>query len=421
MSTYLRKCIDIAPTAVISPQDNPPNDYRKLVKESWWPALRATTSWARFWADWPSLQPVPGQDPDGPSVVALDAQVEAALADGMQIIMLPYRYPRWSNGTADIVKESIADDLFFPQDRVATLSSFVAWRPGTPGRPNYKTHEYRMPIDGFKPGSAWADFVAWLWERYADRLAAFEVVNEPNGQLWPQRSTVESTDINVVWGTAGTSSLTAPAVADMITTVDALARRRSNPPILLAPSCSDSVATTARTVTPTLALGDALLTALEQRGFTADDRWIWSYHNYIDVERKMQQVVDLRRLLAERGWAGRRLDGGPEMWATEGGCRLAAMITRWRPALGGRDATAAEQRVYQGLVMTEALSRHHYAKGAGAGVGMMTQYTTYADSFNSGVLEAGAGGAPRPALKSWCDVPEYFAAPVQRAAWRPQL
>ena len=72
-------------------------------------------------------------------------------------------------------------------------------------------------------------------------------------------------------------------------------------------------------------------------------------------------------------------------------------------------------------MITEALSRHHYAKGAGAGVGMLTQYTTYADGFNSGVLEARAPEAPRPALKAWSDVPEYVAAPVQRAAWRPQL
>ena len=74
-------------------------------------------------------------------------------------------------------------------------------------------------------------------------------------------------------------------------------------------------------------------------------------------------------------------------------------------------------------MLTESLSRHHYAKGAGAGVGMLTQYTTYADpSFDAGVLDAaGVGGAVRPALKSWCDVPEYVAAPVQRAAWRPQL
>ena len=50
-----------------------------------------------------------------------------------------------------------------------------------------------MPPDGFGPDSKWCAFVTWLWNRYADRLAAFEVVNEPNGQLWPQRSTGKAT------------------------------------------------------------------------------------------------------------------------------------------------------------------------------------------------------------------------------------
>ena len=87
----------------------------------------------------------------------------------------------------------------------------------------------------------------------------------------------------------------------------------------------------------------------------------------------------------------------------------------------GRELTAAEQLDYQALVLTEALSRHHSAKGVGAGVGMLTQYTTYADGFNSGVLESAvSGGAPRRALAAWNAVPEYVSPPAQRAAWRPQ-
>jgi hypothetical protein len=53
---------------------------------------------------------------------------------------------------------------------------------------------------------------------------------------------------------------------------------------------------------------------------------------------------------------------------------------------------------------------------------MLTQYTTYADGFNSGVLESFmSGGAPRPALAAWSAVPEYVGAPqLQRVDWRPQ-
>src|SRR5690349_12071916 len=127
MSTFLRKCIDIAPTAVITPGPFVANDYRNLRQQPWWPALRATTSWLRLWADWPAVQRVGDQPPgygDGAaSVNALDAQIDAARADGMQIILMPYRYPRWANGTKDIAG-GLSDWEFFPWDRHARLAQY---------------------------------------------------------------------------------------------------------------------------------------------------------------------------------------------------------------------------------------------------------------------------------------------------------
>ena len=132
-------------------------------------------------------------------------------------------------------------------------------------------------------------------------------------------------------------------------------------------------------------------------------------------------VVDLRKCSVKGGWAGRQLDGGPEVWCTEGGCRLAAMNTRFSTPLG-HTLTDSERKHYQALVLTESLSRHHFAKGAGAGVGMLTQYTTYADTASTAESSTPQRRRrPRPALTAWCDVPEYHAAPVQRAAWRPQF
>jgi hypothetical protein len=344
--------------------------------------------------------------------------------------MMPYRYPRWTNGTEGI-PTGPSDYNFEPWDRHARYAQYLDFLAGNRPNQSWKNFHYRMPSDGFGPDSRWGRFVAWLWERYADRLAAFEVVNEPNLQIWPQRSPVDTDELGAKWGTTGTRLLITPAVAEMMITVDSIARAHPGP-LLLAASTSDSdTADVPRSTTishknPYAGSADpfveSLLRHLDQRGFVADDRWIWSFHNYADMERDQQHVVYLRRILAERGWAGRQLDGGPELWSTEGGCRINAMITRFRPALGGRDATADEQRVYQGQVLAEAIARHHYAKGAGAGVGMLTQYTTYADvNFNSGLLEAASqGGAGRPALTAWSAVPEYVAAPVQRAAWRPQ-
>jgi len=435
MSTYLRKCLDIAPTAVITPGPNVPNDYRNLRLQPWWPALRATTSHLRLIADWPSLQHSagpPGSAPaDLPCLDALDKQLEAAHADGMEIILFPYRYPRWANGTLGI-PDGPSNWNFEPWDRHARYQQYVDFLAGRRPQQTWKAWEYRMPLDGFGPDSAWGRYVAWLWERYADRLTAFEVVNEPNLQVWPQRSPVDTDDLAAKWGTEGTHLVITPAVAEMMTTVDALAKTHPGP-LLLAPSCSDSdIDDIPRSTTISHSnehadsadpFAESLLSHLEQRGFKADDRWIWAFHNYADIERDQHHIAHLRRLLIERRWSGRQLDGGPELWATEGGCRPNALNSttgRIRLALG-RALTTAEQLEYQAIVLTEGLSRHHRAKGDGIGVGLMTQYTTYTDGFNSGVLEtAASGGAPRPALAAWCAMPEYVAAPVQRAAWRAQ-
>ena len=430
MSTYLRKCLDIAPTAQTQPA--PPsgpfvaNDYRNLRLQSWWPGLRATTSYLRVLADWPSVQnssDPPGSHPkDEWPLAALDGQIEAAHSDGMKIILLPYRYPRWANETAGI-PGGPPDWDFHPWDRFARLADYLAFRAGTRMNPGSKAWEYGTPPEGFGPGTAWAGYVAWLLDRYGDRIAALEVVNEPNLQLWPQRSQVETDVFDTKWGVGDTRPVVAEHVAEMIETADVLCRARGDRWDLLAPGCSDSETVTLQRYqtiahpNPTLTetFTGALLAALKSRGFAADERWVWAYHNYTDFERDRRHVVDLRQLLESGGWSGRRLDGGPEVWCTEGGVRLTAMGSRFATTNEG------ERRNLQARVMTEGLSRHHYAKGAGAGVGMITQYTTYADGFNSGVLEtAASGGVPRPALAAWCNVPEYVASPVQRAAWRPQ-
>jgi hypothetical protein len=437
MSTYLRKCIDIAPTAVVTPGPFVANDYLNLRRQPWWPGLRATTSWLRLWADWPTVQRVAGQPPGygeggAASLGALDAQIDAAHADGMQIILMPYRYPRWANGT-EHVASGVPDWEFFPWDRHARLAQYKEFRAGTRPQQTWKAFEYRLPPEGHGPGTLWAAYVEWLWDRYADRIAAFEVVNEPNGQLWPQRSPVDTDDFDARWGTEGTTLVSAPAVAEMMITVDAIARRHPGGPLLLAPSTSDSdINTVLRYTTISHAneyapffdpFVESLLAALGQRGFVADDRWVWSFHNYSDVERKQHHAAYLRKVLTAGGWRGRQLDGVPEMWCTEGGCRLVGANARFRVLNGNVDLPEGRRKEYQAQVVTEALARHHYAKGAGTGIGMVTQYTTYADpGFDCGIRDAARdGGAERPAFAAWCAVPEYHPAPVQRAAWRPQF
>lgn len=439
MSSYLRKCIDIAPTPISSPDINPPNDYAKLVLQPWWPALRATTSHIRLWVDWAWFQDDPEKEPGGTprsalSLAALDRHVKSASDDGLAVIVVVYRYPDWANDTVGVTPGAVDDD-FHPWDRVARVNQYVDWRAGLRVRPPYKDLRYRLPKEGHRPGGAWARWMEWLWDRYVGqaprygRVAAFEVTNEPNLQVWPQRSVIDTPDPIARWGTEGTHLTVTSEVADMMVTMDAIARRHDRAALCLGPATSDSdiddiprstVISHQTQYTPRATdwFIPSLLTELDRRGFAGGDHWVWSYHNYADIERKQHHVAAMRRLLIERGWAGRQLDDGPEVWATEGGCRVGQTNTRFRGAFG-RDLTADEQREYQARVLTEGLSRHHYAKGDGAGVGLITQYTTYADGFNSGVLEG--NGTPRPALAAWCAVPEFHAAPVQRAAWRPQF
>ncbi len=237
MSTYLRKCIDIAPTAVILP--GALNDYRALRQQSWWPALRATTSHIRLWADWPSLQPERGK-PVGvgvgdrsnaaDSLAALDAQVKAATDDGLEVILLPYRYPLWANETEGIVSGSQQDSDFFPEDRVARLSLYRDWIEGRSARPTYRDIHYRMPPEGHGPESAWAGYVRYLWDRYVaqapryGRAAYVETVNEPNLQIWPQHSAIASDNVYDRFAIESTELVIIPAVAEMMLTMDGIAR-----------------------------------------------------------------------------------------------------------------------------------------------------------------------------------------------------
>ena len=337
----LGRGIDLTPNGVIRPGSL--QDYRVLRAQPWAEPLIARVTHLRLWADWPTLEPRPGAFA-GAHVAALDAQVDAAVADGLQVILMPYRYPRWANGTED----------------------------GKPAGSHGKAAPYRIAPGGHGPGSPWAGFVDALWDRYAGRMAAFEVVNEPNLQLWPQPGS-------------------AAAVAEMMLTVDAAARRHGLSTTCLAPSHSDAETQRPFMVTEHEAFAEALLAVLDARGFQGGSHWVWSFHNYNDVERGENRAGALRARLTGR-WRGRLApDGGPLLYATEGGCRLEAVRRRF-----GRELGPDAQRMAQADVLSDALARVHTA----GGVGLMTQYTVCADpNYDCGLREP--GGAARPAFAAW--------------------
>ncbi len=163
-----------------------------------------TATHIRFWADWPSLQPSPELmfgDPANPfhfRLTGLDEQIRLAKADGLKVILMPYRYPKWANGTDYIPGPFTDESFFFKRGRPRPVHGLapVVPRPGDPalrdrlGR-SMRAVEYALPSDGHGLGSTWGRYVAALFDRYVahgdvhGRVDAFEVVNEPNPAAIP--------------------------------------------------------------------------------------------------------------------------------------------------------------------------------------------------------------------------------------------
>jgi hypothetical protein len=267
--------------------------------------------------------------------------------------------------------------------------------------------------------SRWVAYVTALFDRYVadgDRHGHadyFEVVNEPQQQLWPQRSpSARASDPAGQFETEGSVLTLQQPVAEMIATMDRIARRYYSHVRLLAPSTSDTDTRTApRRVT--IAVNSsaaqvaepfvpALLDELDRIGFEASKRWIWSYHNYNDTETGGDRVTALRETIRGR-WTGREEDDGPMLFATEGGVRLTAMARQL--GVPNDSANAAAIRARQAEVLQRSFLAHRQPTGVGAGVGMVTQYTLLADAgFDCGFFEA--WGGERPAFGAWCDLRE---------------
>jgi hypothetical protein len=340
--------IDLTPHGTRAPGS--PQDYTVLRTQPWAAQLIARATHLRLWVDWTFVQPRGDHglddpaNPGAPVLASIDAQVDAAAADGLQVILLPWRYPRWVNHNAQ--------------------------RDGT------RSPEWRLPDSGHGPYSPWADFVEALWERYAGRMSCFEVINEPNLQMWPQDDIAE----RVAW---------------MMSTVDEIARRHGYAATCLGPSISDAESDRPWRITERRPFVEALLPALARRGFAGGDHWVWSFHNYNDCELGGDRASDMRAQIAGR-WQGRRADdGGPLLFATEGGVRLVGVERRY-----GQTFPPDRQRAEQAAMLADAVARAERTPG----IGLFTQYTVYADpDYDCGLLEA--DGTMRPAFGAWVRPP----------------
>jgi len=411
-SSGLLRIVDLGAAATMRPGS--PNDL--LVGDNRALLAASGTAAIRLWADWPSLQPTPSVapgDPDGPGapyLAALDAQIAAANADGLRVVLLLYRFPYWANGT-EALAAALGTDAEISHayaDRIAPAAwarYVAAGRDPAVYSPSRRSLHLAVPAEGCGPGTAWAAMFAFLHERYrpdragGPRVDAFELVNEPNFQLWPQRAP----------STTGDEFALGPVtvqrtVAEMMASARAVSAAAGHPALLLAPSFADSDQG-GRTVTHYDELTVALLDELQATGAVVGGNEAWAHHNYTDLEGRVASTKTqaLRSLLAGR-WTGLSSPAGPVVLITEGGVRLSRMLALY-PLEDPRAAQAAS--------LALGLQRHAADDGAGAGVAMLAQYTIHADPvFDAGLLEAWPSTVRRPSFDAWSAGPRGGAWPV---------
>ena len=144
MATDTRRLVALGPAGCIYPGSA--QDLRYGKNRAW---LRDTgTRWVRLWADWPTLEPAAGRL-DATKLQALDAQIAAARADGLKVILTIYRFPTWANGTAALTADQLTLDDSDPQPAVGQRAgAMLARRPTTDDDHVEVTHPRDLPLPG---------------------------------------------------------------------------------------------------------------------------------------------------------------------------------------------------------------------------------------------------------------------------------
>jgi hypothetical protein len=350
---------------------------------------RTGARWVRLWIRWdkaqlysPSL--VPWSMLDSPAndaalcgtgcgfryIAAIDAQVAAARAAGLNVILVSWHFPRWANGTLGKPPEWAREDR------------------GTASTPpeRLKPMETRIPIGQLGPEGYFGQWLDWLVGRYAHygRAFALEIMNEPNLQMWPQQGPSPTADPfgpgPVVIGSY---------VGEMMNTAQTVATRRGYPILMAGPALSDHVRPDSRLETNFLSAVPATLAELSPAG--PSDNFVWTHHNYADVERGTRpptRAAHARSYLVGR-WAGRGGPPDPKIWLTEGGARLGS---------GEADDQARQ---------AELVRRNWELMSASPGIEMWTNYLLFENRYaDSGLREdRRSGGAPRPVWKTFAGFP----------------
>lgn len=436
------------------------------------------TGYVRLWVDWSVLQPYPTplnlirDDPNAkPLVESLDAQIVEARKNGLKVILtVIHRYPKWVvwyygkkplSGPCLNPCESLEGEA---HETCKQSEAFKRWKKEN----DLKVCE-RMPL-GLYESSPWGEFISFLVSEYGftkdktnpcdpahNRYVDFlEVVNEPNLTHIP-RNGKKRTD--------GGGLTLALDVADMFVTAQKIVRDRNAalrlPPPPSAPKL-DAGATTIKLAGPATSdtmrrnqdyqeFTEELLRALDRRNFEARRGFVWTHHNYLDVEEQRNCVEgdagcpqtsicdgyrEERRIPGRRprprrisklnsaAWVQKRLAEGvggyrwggmrdsadnPAIFLTEGGARLSQLMEIYYCKLGipkpiKRDAEkpddlhyiAFEQKVAakigdikrkQAEVVRESFGKMSRGR-LSKGILLFTNYLTYTDPINdSGMFD----------------------------------
>jgi hypothetical protein len=411
VSRRLRRCLVLDPNGVIYPGSD--GDYRYFGNEAM--TRDMGFPWVKFWAVWTAIQPLsPSQvpfsqlgtsaNPGFRNLQALDAQVSRAVGSGRKVIVCAWQFPRWANGTAHLTQNTVQEVEFAPQDRM-TRGEWDKWVAS--GRSDYTVKRkeliYRVP-DDVGPTSAYGQWIRFLYERYMGygSNVVLEIMNEPSLQMWPQMGPSTTSDQFAAGPiTIGTK------VAAMMQTAQSISAANGHRLHLMGPAGDDGPrgnnpvpgSTRQRTMYATAVR--STLDGLDAIGFRAHSRFMWSHHNYTDVEQDQgadtgvrNRAAHVRSLLTGR-WHGWPQDGtvatSPGIFITEGGARVGVV---------GGLAQQADR-------IKRNWDRMYRDDADGAGIEMVSQYLTYTSPFfDTGVLEqSGLGGGKRPAYFTWKSLP----------------
>ncbi len=362
MAAGLRKCVDLGPPS--HPGDGEDVFYRDDAGvQNVDKIIASGTRWVRMWVRWDKLEVASGVY-DNAAVSNLDQQIARMRQLGIGVVLVSWMFPRWVNGTQNLTE---AEAQAYMRD----------YRTYQDGSGFLKLLEWQIPATQLGVNAAYGRWINFLISRYKQYGCGvvLEIMNEPNYQMWPQRQGPQNSSPLIIQ----------QKVAEMMNTAYQVSAFHGHQMPIAAPATSDFRRNTNRYETNQYDFIPALKTALQSyNNFRGGPTFIWTHHNYIDVETffDVGPYVARNSLLGWwRGWSATNADGSnPGVWLTEGGARPSKLSPPTYPR------------------QAEAVSAAWARLQTVPGVAMFTNYLLHTDpGYDTGLRDALPGvGTLRP-------------------------